>query len=174
LPKHPKALYRIAMAKTSRRKRQAEAPIPGARILMIEARFHDKIADALVAGARARLQEAQAEIEHVRVPGALEIPVAAAILLDAGERGGRRYDGVLALGCVIKGQTAHFDIVAGESARALMELGISGVPVGNGILTVNTEAQATARAKVSGEDKGGGAASAVLALVRIARGQKSA
>src|ERR1700694_469998 len=108
------------------------------------------------------------------VPGALEIPVAAAILLDAEERAGPRYDGVLALGCVIKGQTAHFDIVAGESARGLMELGISGVPVGNGILTVSTEAQAKVRAKRSGEDKGGEAASAVLALVRIARGRKGA
>jgi 6,7-dimethyl-8-ribityllumazine synthase len=162
------------MVKSSRGKRQAEAPIPGARILVIEARFHEKIADELFAGARARLEEAQVEIEHVRVPGALEIPVAAAILLDAEERAGPRYDGVLALGCVIKGQTAHFDIVAGESARGLMELGISGVPVGNGILTVNTEAQAKVRAKRTGEDKGGDAASAVLALVRIARGQKSA
>lgn len=162
------------MAKSSKRKRQAETPIPGARILVIEARFHEKIADDLLAGARARLAEAEVEVEHVRVPGALEAPVAAAILLDAAERGGRRYDGVLALGCVIKGQTAHFDIVAGESARALMELGISGVPVGNGILTVKTEAQAKVRAKPSGEDKGGEAASAVLALVRIARGQKSA
>ena len=162
------------MAKTSRRKRQAEAPIPGARILVIEARFHEKIADDLVAGARARLEEAQVEVEHVRVPGALEIPAAAAILLDAADRAGRGYDGVLALGCVIKGQTAHFDIVAGESARALMDLGMDGVPVGNGILTVNNEAQAKARAKQSGEDKGGEAASAVLALVRISRGQKSA
>jgi 6,7-dimethyl-8-ribityllumazine synthase len=162
------------MVKSLRRKRQAEAPIPGARILVVEARFHEKIADELVAGARARLKEAEVEVEHVRVPGSLEIPVAAAILLDAAERGGRRYDGVLALGCVIKGQTAHFEIVAGESARALMELGISGVPVGNGILTVKTEAQAKVRAKPSGEDKGGDAASAVLALVRIARGQKSA
>jgi 6,7-dimethyl-8-ribityllumazine synthase len=159
---------------TSRRKRETEVPIPGVRILMIEARFHEKIADELVAGARARLAEAGVQVEHVRVPGSLEIPVAAAILMDAAEHAGRRYDGVLALGCVIKGETAHFDIVAGESARALMDLGMDGVPVGNGILTVKNEAQARARAKRSGEDKGGEAASAVLTLVRLARGKKGA
>src|SRR5690606_9870239 len=147
-----------------------ETPIPGARILLIEARFQEAISDELVAGARARLEAAKVEIEHIRVPGALEIPIVAAIALDAATRAGRPFDGLVALGCVIRGETFHFEIVAGESARALMNLGIARrLPVGNGILTVENEAQAFARANRSEGDKGGEAASAALALVRIAR-----
>jgi 6,7-dimethyl-8-ribityllumazine synthase len=104
-----------------------ETPIPGARILLIEARFQEAISDELVAGARARLEAAKVEIEHIRVPGALEIPIAAAIALDAATRAGRPFDGLVALGCVIRGETFHFEIVAGESARALMDLGVHGV-----------------------------------------------
>jgi 6,7-dimethyl-8-ribityllumazine synthase len=147
-----------------------ETPIPGARILLIEARFQEAISDELVAGARARLEAAKVEIEHIRVPGALEIPIAAAIALDAATRAGRPFDGLVALGCVIRGETYHFEIVAGESARALMDLGVARrLAVGNGILTVENEAQAFARANRSEGDKGGEAASAALALVRIAR-----
>jgi 6,7-dimethyl-8-ribityllumazine synthase len=101
------------------------------------------------------------------VPGALEIPQAIAIALAAAKR---RYAGVVALGCVIRGETSHYDIVAGESARALMDLAISlKTPIGNGILTVNTEAQAFARARPEEGDKGGTAAGAALALARLQR-----
>ena len=154
-----------------RPKRHAEeTPLPGARILLIEARYEEAICDELLAGALARLKAAKVEIEHIRVPGALEIPVAAAILLDAAQKSGKPFDGLVALGCVIRGETAHFDIVAGESARALMDLAVARrLPVGNGILTVENEAQGFARAKRSEGDKGGEAASAALALVRLAR-----
>ena len=154
-----------------RPKRHAEeTPLPGARILLIEARYEEAICDELLAGALARLEAAQVEIKHIRVSGALEIAVAAAILLDAAQKSGNPFDGLVALGCVIRGETAHFDIVAGESARALMDLAVARrLPVGNGILTVENEAQAFARAKRSEGDKGGEAASAALALVRLAR-----
>ena len=158
------------MAQLHRLRPIQEAPIPGARILLIEARFEEAISDELVAGATARLTAAKVDVEHIRVPGALEIPIAAAIALDAAARASRPFDGLVALGCVIRGETFHFEIVAGESARALMDLGVARrLPVGNGILTVENEAQAYARAKRSEGDKGGEAASAVLALVRLAR-----
>jgi 6,7-dimethyl-8-ribityllumazine synthase len=158
------------MAQLHQLRTTQEAPIPGARILLIEARFQKAISDELVAGATARLKEAKVDFEHIRVPGALEIPIAAAIALDAAARASRPFDGLVALGCVIRGETAHFDIVAGESARALMDLGVSRrLPVGNGILTVENELQAFARARRTEGDKGGEAASAALALVRIAR-----
>jgi 6,7-dimethyl-8-ribityllumazine synthase len=147
-----------------------EAPIPGARILLIEGRFQEAICDELVAGAMARLKAAKVEVEHIKVPGALEIPIAAAIALDAAAASARPFDGLVALGCVIRGETFHFEIVAGESARALMDLGVArSLPVGNGILTVENEAQAFARARRGEGDKGGEAASAALALVRLAR-----
>jgi 6,7-dimethyl-8-ribityllumazine synthase len=147
-----------------------EAPIPGARILVVEARFHEAISDELLAGALARLSAAKAEVETIRVPGALEIPAAAAIALDAAARAGRPFDGLVALGCVIRGETSHYDIVAGESARALMDLAVARrLPVGNGIVTVDKEKQAVARASRKQGDKGGAAAAAALALVRIAR-----
>jgi 6,7-dimethyl-8-ribityllumazine synthase len=147
-----------------------ETPIPGARVLVVEARFYAAIADELLAGATARLKQAQVEIERVQVPGALEIPVAAAIALDAAARAGRPFDALVALGCVIRGETSHYDIVAGESARALMELAVTrALPCGNGILTVDNETQAMARAARDRGDKGGAAASAALALVRLAR-----
>jgi 6,7-dimethyl-8-ribityllumazine synthase len=158
------------MAQLHQLRTTQEAPIPGARILLIEARFQEAISDELVAGATARLKDAKVDFEHIRVPGALEIPIAATIALDAAMRAGHPFDGLVALGCVIRGETAHFDIVAGESARALMDLGVSRrMPVGNGILTVENEAQAFARARRTEGDKGGEAASAALALVRLAR-----
>ena len=111
-----------------------------------------------------------AVFERVSVPGSLEIPPAIAIALDAATRRGEPYDGVVALGCVIRGETSHYDIVAGESARGLMDLALSHrLAVGNGILTVDTEEQAVARARPDKWDKGGGAARAALALVRLKR-----
>ncbi len=131
------------------------------RILIIEARFYPEIADELLAGARRSLEAAGARHETLAVPGALEIPPA--IRLSLG-----RADGFVALGCVIRGETGHYDIVAGESARGLMQLGLEhGVPIGNGILTCETWDQAMVRARVDGQNKGGGAAEACLALLRV-------
>lgn len=150
--------------------RKDDAPLPGARVLVVEARYYEGIADELLRGARAALDVAAAEPEVVTVPGALEIPPAIAIALDAAESSGRPFEAVVALGCVIRGETGHYDIVAGESARALMDLSVSRrIPVGNGILTVDTEAQAWARARVSEMNKGGGAAEAALAVLRLKR-----
>ncbi|MDO8534696.1 MAG: 6,7-dimethyl-8-ribityllumazine synthase [Xanthobacteraceae bacterium] len=147
-----------------------EAPLLGARILVIESRFHEEIADELVAGALARLESARVRIEPIAVPGALEIPIAAAIVLEAAANAGTPFAGLVALGCVIRGETPHFDIVARESARALMDLAMARrIALGNGILTVENEAQAWARARRTEGDRGGRAASAALALVRIAR-----
>ena len=104
------------------------------------------------------------------MPGALEIPPAIVIALDAAERRGRPYDGVVALGCVIRGETSHYDIVAGESARGLMDLAVQrGALIGNGILTTDDGRQARVRADPEGKDKGGGAARAALALLKIKR-----
>jgi 6,7-dimethyl-8-ribityllumazine synthase len=139
------------------------------RILIVEARFYDHIADDLLAGAKAALKAAGAEADVVTVPGALEIPAAIAMAEEGGHRpAGVRYDGYVALGCVIRGETYHFEIVAGESARAIMDLAIGRrLAIGNGILTVDTEAQALARAKASEQDKGGGAAKACLAVIAV-------
>src|SRR4029079_6495744 len=116
------------------------------------------------------LRDAGASHDLVTVPGALEIPAAIMIGLHAAAAREQPYDGVVALGCVIRGETAHYDIVAGESARAIMDISIAlDMPVGNGILTVDTDAQAKARARQTGQDKGGGAARAALTLVRLKR-----
>jgi 6,7-dimethyl-8-ribityllumazine synthase len=137
-------------------------------VLIVEARFYSHISDALLAGAMAVLKEAGAKIDRISVPGALEIPTAIALAEEAAAGGGRKYDGYVALGCVIRGETFHFEIVAGESARALAELGISrGLCIGNGILTVEDEAQALVRAAQNQLDKGGGAARACLSLIEI-------
>ena len=149
--------------------RLAEA-VRGARVLVVEARYYDAIADELLAGAQAALDAAAAEATVATVPGALEIPTAIAILVETAERAGRPYDAAVALGCVIRGETGHYDIVAGESARALMDLSIAlRLPLGNGILTVETEAQALARARVAEMNKGGGAAEAALILLALKR-----
>jgi len=130
------------------------------RVLIVEARFYPHISDALLDGAAHALEEADVPFERLEVPGALEIP--AAIRLAAG-----RFDGFVALGCVIRGETFHFEIVASESARGLMDLAVhDGLCIGNGILTVEDEAQAMQRALRSGFDKGGDAARACLALMR--------
>src|SRR5436853_6876214 len=144
--------------------------VAGARMLIVEARFYDDIVDALLAGARRALAAAGVGFDRISVPGSLEIPAAIAIALDAAERKRRPYDGVVALGCVIRGDTIHFDIVAVQSARALMDLAVARrLPVGNGILTVDTEAQAWTRAKPDEADKGGDAARAALAMLSIKR-----
>ena len=144
--------------------------VAGARILLVEARFYDDIADALLAGATRVLEAAQVSFDRISVPGSLEIPGAITIALDAAARRGQPYDGVVALGCVIRGDTIHFDIVAMQSARALMDLAVARrLPVGNGIITVDTEAQAWARARPDEADKGGDAARAALAMLRIKR-----
>jgi 6,7-dimethyl-8-ribityllumazine synthase len=139
-----------------------------ARVLIVEARFYDAIADALLAGATEALQEARAAFDCISVPGALEIPTAIVLALDAAQRRRRPYDGVVALGCVIRGETIHFEIVSEQSARGLMELSVARkIPIGNGILTVENEAQALARARVEEQDKGGDAARAALSLIGL-------
>jgi 6,7-dimethyl-8-ribityllumazine synthase len=142
----------------------------GARILIVEARFYDDIADALLAGASKVLKEAGAEFDCVTVPGSLEIPAAIALAVDAARRRRRPYDGAVALGCVIRGDTIHADIVSHQSARGLMDLSVARqLPIGNGIITVDNEDQAWVRARPQEQDKGGDAARAVLAMVGFKR-----
>src|SRR3984893_11607613 len=125
-----------------RRRKEEDAPLKGVRILIVESGYYEDIADTLLDGARRALDAAQAVYDVVTVPGALEIPQAIVIALDAAH-GDEAYHGVVALGCVIRGETSHYDIVAGESARALMEIGVGRkIPVGNGILTVANASQA--------------------------------
>lgn len=136
---------------------------PDARFLVVEARFYDEIGDMLLAGARRSLEATGARVDVVSVPGALEIPPALAIALDA-----EPYDGAVALGCIIRGETYHFEIVANESARAVTQLAVDRrLPFGNAILTVESEAQAIVRADPTQGDKGGDAARAALALWQL-------
>jgi 6,7-dimethyl-8-ribityllumazine synthase len=156
------------MVEPRRRKQADDPPLTGVRILIVESGYYEDIADILLEGTRRALDAAGAAYDVVTVPGALEIPQAIVIALD-GATGA--YHGVVALGCVIRGETSHYDIVAGESARALMDIGVGRrIPVGNGILTVDTAAQAKARAALEEGDKGGTAAKAVLSLLRLKRG----
>jgi 6,7-dimethyl-8-ribityllumazine synthase len=158
------------MARARRSTRREEGDLAGARILVVEARFYDDIADALLAGARRVLEAEGVAFDRVSVPGSLEIPAAIVMALDAAARNRRPYEGVVALGCVIRGDTIHFDIVAIQSARALIDIAVArSLPIGNGILTVDSEAQAWARARAEEADKGGDAARAALAMVRIKR-----
>jgi len=131
-----------------------------ARILIVEARFYAHLNDLLLEGARAVIEAAGHAHETITVPGALEVPGAIALAAD-------RYDAFVALGVVIRGETFHFEIVAGESARALMALTLDGLAIGNGILTVENEAQALARADPADKDKGGEAAKAALAMLAL-------
>ena len=133
-----------------------------ARLLIVEARFYDHLNDFLLEGARAVIKANGHELEIVTVPGALEIPGAIALAAETG-----RYDGYVALGVVIRGETYHFEIVAGESARGIMALTLDGLAVGNGILTVENEAQALTRARRDEKDKGGEAAKAALAMMNL-------
>jgi 6,7-dimethyl-8-ribityllumazine synthase len=133
-----------------------------ARFLIVEARFYGELNDMLIAGAKAALEAAGHEAEVLTVPGALEIPGAIALALEGGG-----YAGFVAIGVVIRGETYHFEIVAGESARAIMALTMDGIAIGNGILTVEDEPQAIVRADPSQKDKGGEAAKAALALYEL-------
>lgn len=138
-----------------------DAPV---RMLIVVAPYYRDIADGLIAGARAEIAAAGAGCDLVEVPGALEIPTAIGIAGRMAE-----FDGYVALGCVIRGETTHYDTVCNESARAISLLGLQGLCIGNGILTVETMAQAVVRADPTGMDKGGGAAAAALHLVALSR-----
>ncbi|MCU0830185.1 MAG: 6,7-dimethyl-8-ribityllumazine synthase [Rhizobiaceae bacterium] len=130
------------------------------KVLIVEARFYDHLADLLLEGAKAALEKAGAEVDVVTVPGALEVPGAIAMA-------GEHYDAFVALGVIIRGETYHFDVVANESARGILSLTMEGLCIGNGILTVENEAQALRRARKSELDKGGAAAEAALALLKV-------
>lgn len=134
----------------------------GTRVLLVVGPFYREIADLLISGARARLAQAGASAEIVEVPGALEIPGAVALAAQSG-----RYDGYVGLGCVIRGETTHYETVCEESARGLMDLTLRGLAVGNGILTVETRKQAVKRADPDRANKGAGAADAALALIAL-------
>jgi 6,7-dimethyl-8-ribityllumazine synthase len=133
-----------------------------AKLLIVEARFYDHLNDLLLQGARAVIEAAGHSHETVTVPGALEVPGAVALAAETGT-----YDGFVGLGVVIRGETYHFEIVAGESARGLMALSMDGLAIGNGILTVENEAQALARARPDDKDKGGEAAKAAIAMMEL-------
>lgn len=137
-------------------------------LLIVEARFYTDIADELAAGALSAVETAGATADRIAVPGALEIPGAIAL---ADSKANGLYDGYVALGCVIRGETTHYDYVCGESARGLMDLSVhKGLCIGNGILTVENRDQAMARALMSEKNKGGGAAEAALAMVALKHG----
>ncbi|MBA4352494.1 MAG: 6,7-dimethyl-8-ribityllumazine synthase [Rhodobacter sp.] len=134
------------------------------RLLIVVAPYYKDIADNLVAGAKATAAACGAEVEVVEVPGALEVPTAIAMA----ERLAK-YDGYVALGCVIRGETTHYDTVCNDSSRAISLLGLQGAAIGNGILTVENRAQAVVRADPAGQNKGGGAAAAALHLIALSR-----
>jgi len=134
-----------------------------AKFLIVEARFYDRLNDLLIAGAKAAIEEAGHHAEVLTVPGALEVPGAVAMAAESG-----RFDGFVALGVVIRGETYHFEIVSNESARGLMALAMDGIAIGNGILTVENEAQALERADPARKDKGGEAAKAAIRMLEIA------
>ena len=133
-----------------------------AHVLIVEARFYHHLNDLLLSGARAAIEEAGHSHETITVPGALEIPGAVAMAADTG-----RYDAFVAIGVVIRGETYHFEIVSNESARGLMALTMDGLPIGNGIITTENEAQALTRAKPDEKNKGGEAAKAALAMLAL-------
>jgi 6,7-dimethyl-8-ribityllumazine synthase len=159
---------KVSVKKQAGRKRAAKTDT--LRILVVEARFYENFSDDLLRGATRVLEEAGAEFDRITVPGALEIPGAIAIATEAAQRKRAPYDGVVALGCVIQGETYHFELVSNESARGLMDLTIERqLCIGNGILTVDTEAQARARSGDDGRNKGASAAKAALAMVALKR-----
>ena len=162
---------RVARSAAAKPARVAARGAGRPHVLIVEARYYAALADALLAGARAALVDAGATHETVTVHGSLEIPAAIALVAQRGRApSGRAVDGYVALGCVIRGETSHYDLVAGESARGLTELGVArGLAIGNGIITVENEAQAWERALPGRLDKGGGAAGACLALVTLRR-----
>jgi 6,7-dimethyl-8-ribityllumazine synthase len=133
-----------------------------ARVLIVEARFYEHLNDLLLQGARGAIEAAGHSHETVTVPGALEVPAAIAMAAETG-----RYDAFVALGVVIRGETYHFEVVSNESARGIMALTLDGLAIGNGILTVENEAQALARARPDEKNKGGEAAQAALAMLKL-------
>jgi 6,7-dimethyl-8-ribityllumazine synthase len=156
------------MAGISEHGKAFQRPQKQAHLLIVEARFHDDLSDALLDGAKAALAEAGATCDVVTVPGALEIPAVISFALDAAAQDGTEYDGFVALGTVIRGETYHFEIVSNESSRALMDLAVEeSLAIGNGILTVENEAQAWERARRTEGDKGGFAARAALTMVAL-------
>ena len=134
-----------------------------AKFLIVEARFYDHLNDMLIAGATAALEAAGHKAEVLSVPGALEVPGAIAMAAESG-----RYDGFVGIGVVIRGETYHFEVVSNESAHGLMALAMDGIAIGNGILTVENEAQALERADPARKDKGGEAAKAAIRMLEIA------
>ncbi|MGL5361424.1 MAG: 6,7-dimethyl-8-ribityllumazine synthase [Bosea sp. (in: a-proteobacteria)] len=165
-----KASKKDTAAKQDLAAKPASSSLEGARVLIVEARFYDELQDELLAGAREVLDKVRCRIDVLTVPGALEIPSTIVMALRAADEAVDPYEAVIALGCVIRGETGHYDIVAGESSRALMDISVAyALPLGNGILTVENEAQAWARAKRSEMNKGGGAAEAALAVLAIKR-----
>jgi 6,7-dimethyl-8-ribityllumazine synthase len=158
---------------TPRRKAQKATPaqnkaLKGVRVVIVESRYYEDVAAELLAGAKRALEEAGVAYDIFEASGALEIPLVIAIAFDAGKAARKPYDGAVALGCVIRGETSHYDIVAGESAHALMQLSLTHrLPIGNAILTVDTDAQAQRRASREKDDKGGGAARAALSLIAL-------
>ncbi|TIT22332.1 MAG: 6,7-dimethyl-8-ribityllumazine synthase [Mesorhizobium sp.] len=156
------------MAGTSQHGKAFIRPKKKAHLLVIEARFHDDLADALLEGATSALDEAGATYDVVTVPGSLEIPAVISFALDGASEGGTNYDGFVALGTVIRGDTYHFEIVANESSRALMDLSVQdSVCIGNGVLTTENDEQAWTRARRSEGDKGGFAARAALTMIAL-------
>ena len=156
------------MAGTSQHGKAFIRPKAKAHLLIVEARFHDDLADALLEGATGALDEAGATYDVVTVPGSLEIPAVICFALDGAAEGGTHYDGFVALGTVIRGDTYHFDIVANESSRALMDLSVQeAIAIGNGILTTENDAQAWTRARKTEGDKGGFAARAALTMIAL-------
>ncbi len=133
-----------------------------ARFLIVEARFYGQLNDMLITGAKAAIEGAGHESEVITVPGALEVPGAIALAAESGQ-----YDGFVAIGVVIRGETYHFEIVAGESARAIMALTMDGIPIGNGILTTENEEQALVRADPTQKNKGGEAAQAAIRMLEL-------
>jgi 6,7-dimethyl-8-ribityllumazine synthase len=138
-----------------------------AKFLIVEARWYDHLNDMLIAGAKAALEDAGHKYELLTVPGSLEIPAAIAMAAETG-----RFDGFVAIGVVIRGETYHFEVVSNESARGLMALSLDGIAIGNGILTVENEAQALDRADPARKNKGGEAAEAAIRMLEIAQGYR--
>lgn len=147
------------------RKSAPIGPTPGAHILIVAARYYEDIVDEMIKGAQARIEAAGATHELIEVPGAFETPGAIALAAQCG-----RYDGYIALGCVIRGETSHYDYVCGESARGLMDLAVRDrLAIGYGVLTVENGAQAARRANRQEGDKGGEAAGAAIAMIGLQR-----
>jgi len=158
------------VARARRQTQRKETGVKGARILVVEARYYDDIADMLLRGAKRVLKDAGATYNLVTVPGALEIPAAIMISLHAASAHEQPYDGVVALGCVIRGETSHYDIVCNNANHWLMQVAVANaVPLGNAILTVDTEAQALERARGGRKGKGADAVRACLALIALER-----